>query len=73
VFRGLTATGALNPTMFHAGAGVTAAADANDYVNYNTTTGAVYYDADANGAGTSVEIALLGVGTALTAADFTVI
>ena len=36
---------------------------ANDYLIYNTTTGALYFDADGNGAGLAVQIALLGSAT----------
>jgi Ca2+-binding RTX toxin-like protein len=72
VFTSLV-NGVLAAGILNAGAGVTTAADANDYLIYNTTTGALYYDADANGAGAAVEIAILGVGTALTSADLTVI
>lgn len=36
------------------------AADANDFLIYNKSTGALYYDADGNGSGASVQIALLG-------------
>ncbi|MEQ1766519.1 MAG: calcium-binding protein, partial [Methylotenera sp.] len=40
------------------------AADANDYLLYNTTTKTLSYDADGNGAGAAVDIAILtGVNT----------
>jgi Ca2+-binding RTX toxin-like protein len=49
--------------------------DASDRVIYNSTTGALYYDADGNGSGAAVQIAILGVQTHPTVAysDFTVI
>jgi len=49
------------------------AADADDYLIYRSGTGALFYDADGNGAGAAVQIAVLGSGLALTVADFTVI
>ncbi len=70
VFSKLTATGVLTAGSFVKGA---AAQDSNDFIIYNTTTGAVSYDADGNGAGAAVQIALLGANLALTTADFVVI
>ncbi len=49
------------------------ASDANDYLIYNSSTGALFYDTNGNGAGAATQIALLGKGLALTAADFVVI
>jgi len=49
------------------------AADANDFLLYDTNTGKLFYDADGNGAGAKVEfVTLVGI-PALTAADFTII
>lgn len=47
---------------------------ANDFLKYESSTGKLYYDADGDGAGAAVQIAVFGVGThpALTADDFTV-
>jgi Ca2+-binding RTX toxin-like protein len=51
----------------------TTAMDANDYLIYNSITGALYYDADGNGTGVApLQIASLGVGLTLTYADFVV-
>jgi len=49
--------------------------DASDRVIYNSTTGALYYDADGNGSGAAVQIAILGTSSypTLTNADFAVI
>jgi Ca2+-binding RTX toxin-like protein len=67
-------TGGLNADNFRASTDGTAA-DADDYVLYNTTTGVLSYDTDGNGAGAAVEIATVGVSThpTLTSADFIVI
>lgn len=59
---------------FYSAAGATAGHDANDRVIYNTTTGALYYDADGSGTSSAVQIALIGTSThpALAATDFVV-
>jgi Ca2+-binding RTX toxin-like protein len=70
VMAGLVgATGALSSTAFWGGAGITASHDADDRVIYNQTTGALYYDADGNGATASIQIAQLTAGTILTSSD----
>ena len=66
----LTETGVLNTGNFKIGE---AAADANDYVIYDSDTGALYYDANGSDAGGVTQIALLGADLALTHADFFVI
>ncbi len=73
VFASLGAEGVLAAAKLRVGAGITAAADANDYLIYNSTDGKLYYDADAIGANAAVQIALLGKGLVLTSADFVVI
>jgi Ca2+-binding RTX toxin-like protein len=72
IFTKLTATGTLNTSYLKIG---TAAGDNNDFVIYNKSTGALYYDDDGNGAHTPVQIAVLGATThpTLTNADFVVI
>jgi len=67
IFSGI-APGALAADAFHIGA---TAADANDRIIYDSATGALYYDADGNGAGAAVQFATLAPGLALTSADFT--
>ncbi|MGO4841604.1 calcium-binding protein, partial [Rhizobiaceae sp. 2RAB30] len=62
--------GALNAANFRLGA---AAVDANDHVIYNRSTGVLSYDADGNGAGAAVQIALLSNKAALSSADFLVV
>jgi Ca2+-binding RTX toxin-like protein len=59
--------------FFRSGAGATQALEADDYLIYNSNTGALFYDANGNGTGQSVQIALLGTNLALTAADFSVV
>jgi Ca2+-binding RTX toxin-like protein len=68
VFTGLTA-GALDAGAFRTGA---AAADADDRIIYDSATGALYFDADGDGAGASVQFATLAAGLALTHNDFIV-
>jgi len=50
-----------------------AALDSNDRVVYNSTTGAVYYDADGTGAGAQVQFATVGTGLAMTNTSFVVV
>jgi Ca2+-binding RTX toxin-like protein len=74
IFASLTA-GALSADNFIANS-TGKAADGNDYMVYNTTSGALWYDADGSGVGVAVQIALIGTATphpTLSAADFSVI
>lgn len=64
-----TATGALDAGNFVANADG-AAVDADDFIIYETDTGTVFYDADGSGAGAAIEIAVIGTGEDLGAADF---
>ncbi len=64
------APGALNADAFHIGS---AAADASDRLIYDGATGALWFDADGNGAGAAIQFATLGTGLSLTSADFIVI
>lgn len=50
IFTQIGAIGALNAAAFRKGAGVATAGDADDRIILNTTTGALFYDADGNGA-----------------------
>ncbi|HEV7660388.1 MAG TPA: M10 family metallopeptidase C-terminal domain-containing protein [Allosphingosinicella sp.] len=63
------ATGALRAGSFAVG---TAALDADDYLIYNSGTGALLYDADGAGGAAAVQFATLAAGVALTASDFLV-
>ena len=74
VFTTLSRIGMLSANFFKSSStGV--AADSDDYILYNTTSGLLSYDADGNGSGASVAFAVMGalVHPALTAADFVVI
>ena len=74
VFTGLgSGTGTLDSSLFRSGAGFTTADDSSDRIIYNTTSGALFYDADGSGVAAAVQIALIGNKAALTADDFIVI
>ena len=62
VFVALTNTGILNVNNFII---ANPATDNNDYIIYNQTTGALFYDTDGNGANLAVQIAVLGTGLTL--------
>ena len=70
VFSSLTVTGTLAASHFRIGA---QAMDANDFIIYNNTTGALLYDANGSGTGAAVQIASLSAGLAITNADIVVI
>jgi serralysin len=57
----------LNPAFFRLGA---TAIDANDFIVYNKTTGALFYDANASAAGGAIQFATLSNKAAISAADF---
>jgi Ca2+-binding RTX toxin-like protein len=57
---------------FVSGAGVTTATDGDDYLIYNNTTGALYYDSDGLGAATPTQFAVLAGGASLQAGYFLV-
>ncbi|SFE19455.1 DUF4347 domain-containing protein [Nitrosomonas sp. Nm166] len=70
VFTSLTTTGKLAADQFRVN---TQALDANDFIIYNDATGALWYDADGNGAGAAAQIATMGTGLNMTNADIVVI
>ncbi|MCB1964988.1 MAG: calcium-binding protein, partial [Candidatus Accumulibacter sp.] len=71
IFASLTSTGTLAAGSFHSGVGVSAT-DADDFILYDSSSGALSYDADGNGAGAAVQFATLASGLALSSADFLV-
>ena len=58
-FTGFDHTGAITADQFYAGAGATTAQDAEDRLVYNTSNGALYYDADGAGGAAAVQIATI--------------
>ena len=70
IFTKLGANGALNAAFFKVGA---AAVDANDYIVYNQSTGALYYDSNGNAVGGMIQFATLINKPVLTAVDFVVV
>ncbi|MEI6643401.1 MAG: putative Ig domain-containing protein [Novosphingobium sp.] len=58
-FTGFSGTGSITADQFHAAAGATTAHDATDRIIYNTTDGALYYDADGVGGVDAVQIATI--------------
>jgi len=68
VFTALTTVGTLSAANFKSSTNG-AAGDANDYILYNTTSGALLYDADGNGSGAAVRFATLTTKPAITASD----
>lgn len=70
VFSAFSSTGAISTDAFWSGAGVNAAHDATDRFIYNTTTGALWYDADGTGATAAVQVAVLTGAPALAFTDF---
>jgi Ca2+-binding RTX toxin-like protein len=73
IFSALAATGALSVDNFVSNATGTAM-DGDDFIVYNTTTGALFYDADGNGGGAAVQFAVIASDVdGLTAADFVVV
>jgi Ca2+-binding RTX toxin-like protein len=70
---GATGTWAATDARFWAAAGATSGHDATDRVVYNTSTGALYYDADGSGAGAAVLVATLQGTPTVSATDITVI
>jgi len=65
-YKKLNTLGALPSANFHLGA---TAADGDDYLIYNRSTGVLYYDADGSGFLGQLQIAQFKAGTAIAAAD----
>jgi len=60
VFTSLGATGSLSANLFSS---AKTANDSDDRISYNSTTDALYYDADGSGSGAAVQIAILGTNS----------
>jgi Ca2+-binding RTX toxin-like protein len=73
VFSALTTTGTLAANAFFSAAGAISAHDADDRIVYDTTTGALFFDADGVGGVAAVQFAVLDNHAALTNADFVVV
>lgn len=72
IFSKFLAPGAIAAGNFVSGPGAVAA-DADDYLLYNTTTGALSYDADGSGVGAAIQfVTLVGI-PALSATDFQIV
>ncbi|MDP3480562.1 MAG: calcium-binding protein [Desulfoprunum sp.] len=72
IFAKLTTLGTLAAGLFRSSAtGV--ATEVDDYILYNTSSGALLYDADASGAGVAVQFATLTTKPTITNADFMVV
>ena len=72
IFSKLSLLGTLNSAFFRSNA-TGKALDSNDYILYNTTTGALSYDRDGSGTGVATQFATLAPKPALTAAEFVVV
>jgi len=68
IFSALSAGTTLTAAEFLSGAGVAAATNGQQLILHDTTTGALRYDSDGNGAAAAVLFANLNVGAPLTAA-----
>jgi hypothetical protein len=68
----LTEEGSLSTDYFRSST-TGAAADTNNFLLFNTTTGALSYDADGNGSGAAVQFATLTTKPAITASDYMVV
>jgi serralysin len=70
IFKKLAKVGTLSKSSFVA---ATKAKDKNDYIVYDKSKGALYYDADGSGQGAAVKIAQLNAKTVVGYNDFVVI
>ena len=72
IFSGLGTGGILSPENFLANVSGLSS-DENDYLLYNTTTGALLFDADGNGEGAAVEFAILTNKVEINSNDFMIV
>jgi len=73
IFTAAGSAGPLAAAAFRSGAGVTTAADADDRILYDTSTGNLYYDADGTGGGAVKLFAILTTKPLITADDFLIV
>jgi Ca2+-binding RTX toxin-like protein len=66
-------TGIVTNSMFRTGPGVTTAADADDFLIYDSRNGVLYYDADATGVTAGVVVLLLEPAVPLRASDIEIV
>ncbi len=72
IFTSFAVPGGIGAGNLVIGPGATAS-DANDFLLYNTTTGALSYDANGSGAGAAIQFAALPGVPPLSAADFLIV
>lgn len=70
IFLALTSTGGLAAGAFNTGS---VATEADDRIIFDTTSGALLYDADGSGGAAGIRFAVLSSGLSLTAANFEVV
>lgn len=75
VYSSFNTLGTLNSSWFKSGSGLTSASDSDDYLIYDSTTGALYYDelGDTIGSASAIQIATLNAGLNLTNSDFVIV
>ncbi|WP_246252798.1 beta strand repeat-containing protein [Allomesorhizobium camelthorni] len=72
VFSALS-TGALSNAQFFSGSGANAAQDSDDRIIYDSSSGALYYDADGLGGVSAVQFAVIDMHPVLSSGDFLVV
>jgi len=73
IFTKIGNPGTLSADAFWSAAGATSGNDSTDRIIYNTTTGALYYDADGNGSGLAVQIAIVGSQPTIAYTDIAIV
>lgn len=73
IFKAIANIGDLSNTAFYSAANAVKGIDADDRIIYNTSTGALYYDADGNGNGAAVQFVTLTGNPNLEFSDFIIV